>query len=713
MIMNQLDVYYRAFTDYRKQTLDVRECIRQRKTFKNSNVELDKLEAVKYLITIEEDWVKAIEDGLVHVEKAVREERQFIRTNGEMVPIEKVKKVSKNSVEHLARHSNLITHVPENPGDTIIPDQLYIVEKLSDYAVYENRFLYMLLCYLRDFIDLRLEKIQNYRMKYIAEMSMSKKVETEKRIVSYETKFYEERKDNPYPLPDQASKDMLYRIESCQRVVLALLNTPLMAEVAKTPMVKPPIVKTNVLKMNNNFKNSLALYDFVASYKKQGFEVEEVKTDFVPFTDRIADELAEIINLTCFLTYKYGNDLEKLLKQSYEEEEFRRQQEEAEKLVQQLKQIKKRIAEEGYSIEEYLLLLEKRNKMLEKDSEDLVRAHNEISLLNKKVDELIQEKEELNRKIIELQETIEEKIKEIEYLNQKYIEDMAALKKQHEIEIAALNEAHQNKVEALVEQHESEIAELNEAHQKEIFDLEKVHLAEIERIRLNEAENKNRIIAEWNGKVSKVNKELADAHLKQQELTTSYSVKIKNLNDQIATVHKEREVMINEYEDKLYTLENNFMNEQNIWNLKYKKLTSEKDLAFAELRALRIEHNLINPLEDFTSRERFAELEHEFEIFNKFFKEQWALTKKSIRKMLLWTKEEKKQGKNVEKVFTKELPMDDEEEVQVKEDNDLEVEEQTDDIEDVPETDIEDPILIEEENKPEEELPILTEDDLD
>ena len=71
----------------------------------------------------------------------------------------------------------------------------------------------------------------------------------------------------------------------------------------------------------------------------------------------------------------------------------------------------------------------------------------------------------------------------------------------------------------------------------------------------------------------------------------------------------------------------------------------------AELRALRIEHEKLTPSEDFTSKERFAELEHEFEIFNQFFKEQWKLTKKSIRKMLLWTKEEK-QGKETKKVFT-------------------------------------------------------------
>ena len=41
--------------------------------------------------------------------KAIKMERQFIRSQGEVVDIEKVKIVSRDSVEHLARHSNMIT----------------------------------------------------------------------------------------------------------------------------------------------------------------------------------------------------------------------------------------------------------------------------------------------------------------------------------------------------------------------------------------------------------------------------------------------------------------------------------------------------------------------------------------------------------------------------------------------------------------------------
>ena len=96
--MDSLDFYYRAFKDYRRETLKSNVCEKDRRAIAGANTEQDKLEATKYVVTIEEDWIKAIEDGLKFVEQAVAEERQFIRSNGEVVPIEKIRKISKDSV---------------------------------------------------------------------------------------------------------------------------------------------------------------------------------------------------------------------------------------------------------------------------------------------------------------------------------------------------------------------------------------------------------------------------------------------------------------------------------------------------------------------------------------------------------------------------------------------------------------------------------------
>ena len=89
--MNYLDIYYRALIDYRKNTGDFRDCVNQRISTTKADAKNDKLTITRKICTVDTDWVDAIEEGLVHVEKALREERQFIRSQGEVVDIEKVK----------------------------------------------------------------------------------------------------------------------------------------------------------------------------------------------------------------------------------------------------------------------------------------------------------------------------------------------------------------------------------------------------------------------------------------------------------------------------------------------------------------------------------------------------------------------------------------------------------------------------------------------
>ena len=123
--MTQLDILYRALVDYRKNTRENKDCKTQRTAIVLANNESDVIEITRKTCKIETDWLEAIEYGISFIEKAINEERQFIRSNGEIVPIEKVKRVSKDSVEHLARHSNLLTKEPKQ-GDDIIPERVFI-----------------------------------------------------------------------------------------------------------------------------------------------------------------------------------------------------------------------------------------------------------------------------------------------------------------------------------------------------------------------------------------------------------------------------------------------------------------------------------------------------------------------------------------------------------------------------------------------------------
>lgn len=615
--MSLLDIYYRAFKGYRKQTADNTGCEKDRRELAEANVEEDRLQSTKYLCKIEEDWIKAIEEGLVFVEKAVAEERQFIRTNGEVVPIEKVRKISKDSVEHLAKHSDMITHVPEEEDDLLVPDKLYMVEKLSDYAVYENRFLYMMLCYIKAFIEYRLEKIENLRRKYVGDMSVSKEIVTKKRTLKIQAAVYEERTDNPFPIPDENTAKLVQRIKDCQSIINALLNTDLMLQVAKSPMIKPPIVKTNVLKMNNNFKHALALYDYIASYKGQGFDYEEVVFNFAPFSEKVADEIAEAANLISFIAYKTGNDIESILEMEYEAEERRLKDEEEKKLLQRLKRLKKRALESNKTMEEYMLLLEERNRQLEKDGEELVALRQEVTALNEKIDGINREKEELNRQVELLEETVEEKEREIAELNQKYIEDMAAVKDEHIREIAELNEAHDGEIEELKAGFADELAKTIDEHETRV--------------------------AELTDQIDGLNAEL-------RQTVAGFEEKNAELDRQLRELDADKQRVVDECQTKITAAEEGFKKDveklEKIQRIELKKLRDENALIRGELDGIRAQQGKLTPSADYTSRDRFIELEEEYMAYHRFFKTQWEFTKKEIRKTILWTKQEKKDKKN-------------------------------------------------------------------
>ena len=71
------------------------------------------------------------------------------------------------------------------------------------------------------------------------------------------------------------------------------------------------------------------------------------------------------------------------------------------------------------------------------------------------------------------------------------------------------------------------------------------------------------------------------------------------------------------------------------------KALKELALVRGELDGMRVQQGKLQPSTEYASRERFVELQEAYAAFERFFKEQWKLTKKEIRKQVLWKKREK------------------------------------------------------------------------
>lgn len=560
--MRLIDLYYRAFRDLRKHTQDDNNIQKLRKIISHANYQEDILTTIKYECSIKEDWIENIEEGLIYIEKAILEDRQFIRTEGEVIPIEKVHRVSKSSVEHLSKHSNLITREPK--GEDLVPDKLYVVEKLNDYLVYENRFIYMLLCYLKDFIQMRLDRIKEKITSYQSSMSMNKELNINQRHLHYKLEFNDLYKEDPMLIEKYKLIPLVDRIEKCYAITVSLLAKPLMKEVAKAPLIKPPVVKTNVIRMNPNFRAALKLYDYVTSYNEDGYTFKEIKKTFNPFPEQMSDEIAETIQLTTIISYIVGNGLNEILEQHYNNYEKEIQEALSQKMIDEIKRLKKKITEMNEDPEVYILMLEKRNAELEKQSHYLKMERENNILLAQEIEKNKEEIQTFTIDLNQLKKDIFTKNLEIDQINQKHLDDLLETELVHNNEIESIKINFENLLE------------------KQKLDYEEL---------------------------------ISQGHQKMMEFEST----ISTMKDEIQTLVLENEKIVDTYQNMISDLK-----------LKMNALDEETKYTNAKYMALKAKHELIDH-EDFTSEEKFKQMELEMIAYKKFFKEQWKKTKYKIR----------------------------------------------------------------------------------
>ncbi len=531
--MKQLDTYYRALMEYKRITGSNSECEAFSRALSNAESAVESIELTRTVCTVDEDWIERIENGLVHIANAIHEERQFILSEGETVPIEKVKSVSVESVKHLAKHSNLISRAPVD-GE-IIPDSIYTVERLNDYTVYENRFLYMLLCYLRDFISIRLDKIIEFSHKYEGSLTLNKVLDLGGRHISYRIDLTEKCKNHPYLRDHSENKNIIEKISLIFRTVLSLLSTPLMESVSKASMLKPPITKTNVLKMDKHFRGAVDLYDYIMAYDKPGYTTKEEKRIISPFDDELSDDIAAICLALSFITYENTLDIRADLAHRYEVEEEHQRAAEIKQYSDQIAQIKRRMQNGEIESAEYIHALEKRFCALEAAYENTEAIIEKLGAAEREIFSLRAQSTALNAKNNNLEEELEADAK-------RHLTERETLKAEYDQKLSVADAEHLQQISALENTYREELAQMQQ--------------------RLTQA------------------------------LQENYTLK------------EERS-----------------------------ELVEEKLVADARMKAIRSNRGEL--VESHTDKEKFDQLEREYEAFTRFYKSQWKKAKREIRKSLL------------------------------------------------------------------------------
>lgn len=250
--------------------------------YKNKSMGEYKINIDAHSVQFDYSWIDKIEETFPYLDPIIRVPKKFLAQEEEVVPVERAKKISMETIKHLAQHTNLIQEVSDD--GKITPSKVLNIFKEETFELYENRFINSLLRNLYNFVQLR--------KKAVSEGSFSKS----EKILNYnsETKVDSEKvnitlaiKSNAYE--DSSGKNssgLTYeeRISKIEFILMDYMKSPLIQSLTQALPVRSPIRKTNTILKNPNFQKALELWEFIERYdhkdrkeKEDHFSVESNK----------------------------------------------------------------------------------------------------------------------------------------------------------------------------------------------------------------------------------------------------------------------------------------------------------------------------------------------------------------------------------------------------------------------------------------------------
>jgi len=246
-------------------------------------------------ITLDDEWVSTVEGALFSVEKIVKNPRKFIADEELIVDVERARKTSAKTIRHLSSHSQNVQNI--SASGEVRPKKVLTVEMKEDLAIYENRFVCTLVHRLITFVEQRYNEIKGKSDVYDV---------TDTRITSSFTYGGSEftcdlavQVKNPPSNKVLAEKtsELMERVENIRMRLRALQASSFMKALDAAKPVRPPIMKTNLLKMNVEYSNCYKLWLYISSYSFVGYSVE-VQDKNLPVTGDYYDDLTMIAGLS-------------------------------------------------------------------------------------------------------------------------------------------------------------------------------------------------------------------------------------------------------------------------------------------------------------------------------------------------------------------------------------------------------------------------------
>ncbi len=244
------------------------------------------------------EWLVIMEDTIRYIDNILRNPNRFIINEEDIVKVELARRITVDSIKHLARNTNLIQEFDKDTGD-IKPSKILNINKEESYDTYENRFIYSLIQNMRSYINFKkkalesvTDAVDNKELKYEG----TTKVGHTKYEISLTLNSSLDTDDKD----ENSIQNVLDRIKKLEDKVTDLTSSELYKTINKLhiTLVTSPIKKTNVILKNTNFQYALKLWNYMQEHMNTDTNNEKIEKD-----EKVEDKVKEYANEDFLLEY--------------------------------------------------------------------------------------------------------------------------------------------------------------------------------------------------------------------------------------------------------------------------------------------------------------------------------------------------------------------------------------------------------------------------
>lgn len=202
--------------------------------------------------------------------KICRDPKKTLAYMQEVVAMEKAKKVDSESIRHLASHTQYIRDI--NEQNEVIPSKILSTYAEDNIGIYENRFIKSLINRVIAFLDTRL-KLMDENLESISadEIRYKNNIKLSHRKIDLEMNI---KISNEILDETQKARELFDKTKNALDKYRALKGTGLYQAVAKLKDVVPPIMKTNIILHNPDFKIAYNLWLYIDRTTEVGYNVQ-------------------------------------------------------------------------------------------------------------------------------------------------------------------------------------------------------------------------------------------------------------------------------------------------------------------------------------------------------------------------------------------------------------------------------------------------------